>query len=36
MLNKILVGKYDFMAHHRKTSDHEQFGGNAFRPEIKR
>lgn len=36
LLNKILAGKYDFMAHHRKASDHEQPGGNAFRPEMKR
>lgn len=36
LLNKILAGKYDFMAHQRKTSDHEQSGGNVFRPEMKR
>lgn len=38
VLHKILAGKYDFMAHHRKASDpeHEQLGGDVIRPEMKR
>lgn len=36
VLNKILAGKYDFMAHHRKTSEREQVNGNPPRPEMKR
>lgn len=36
VLHKILAGKYDFMAHHRKASEQEQLGGDVIRPEMKR
>lgn len=36
VLHKILAGKYDFMAHQRKTSEHEQLVGDVSRPEMKR
>lgn len=36
VLAKILAGKYDFMAPHRKTSEHEQLDGDVYRPEMKR
>lgn len=36
VLDKILAGKYDFMAPHRKTPEHEQLSGNVSRPEMAR
>lgn len=36
VLHKILAGKYDFMAHQRKTSEQEQPVGDMSRPEMKR